>query len=105
LGPFFTEARDLFNGLITVFDDLGARFGPAMDRLAESEGFRRFHDMIRRIPELLLGAVDAFSRFGTALTPICAFIGASMLVPLRNLAGMFGLDLKSTRLNSSHDKT
>lgn len=93
LGPFFTEARDLFNGLITVFDDLGARFGPAMDRLAESEGFRRFQDMIRRIPELLLGAVDAFSRFGKALAPIGAFIGASMLVPLRNLAGMFGLAL------------
>ena len=93
LGPFFTEARDLFNGLITVFDDLGARFGPAMDRLAESEGFRRFQDMIRRIPELLLGAVDAFSRFRRALAPIGAFIGASMLVSLRNLAGMFGLAL------------
>lgn len=90
LKPFFEAAKEAFPALIEGFGALSDAVAPSMQRIADSDGFKRVTAWIADAPDHIKGLVGQLRDLGPALAPLGAFVGAMGLGGLASALGPFG---------------
>ncbi|HLT68078.1 MAG TPA: tape measure protein, partial [Microbacterium sp.] len=87
LTPFFEAAKQAFPGIIALFDELGSRVAPVMERIGSSQALERAIEWFKSLPNTVGPAVDRLKELAPVVAPL---VGLFAALGTSTIAGALG---------------